>query len=161
MGGRVGGWGGLWLIFPTEYVTTKPHAKNQLIWTNNGREMAVWSFFRHLEKFWAQNFTTGPTSGPPSDFSRAGLGSCDTPLEPYGRWLQEYAKKCLTRQGWRSARDKILKKSSKNRHFFTLGPILGGFPDWVRVVSYPVGTASSLASRICPKLCWHDRFLTR
>ena len=43
------------------------------------------------------------------------------------------------------------KKSSENRHFFTLGPILGGFPDWVRVVSYPVGTASSLASRICPK----------
>ena len=27
------------------YVITKSHAKNQLIWTKNWREMAVWSFF--------------------------------------------------------------------------------------------------------------------
>ena len=48
--------------------------------------------------------TTGPTSGPPSDFSRAGLGSCDTPLEPYGRWLQEYALKSRSRPGFERAR---------------------------------------------------------
>ena len=45
MGGWAGGWaGGLQLIFPKEYVITKSHAKNQLIWTKNGREMAVLSF---------------------------------------------------------------------------------------------------------------------
>ena len=38
-----GGAGGRRLIFLTEYVTTKPHAKNQLIWIKNGREMAVFS----------------------------------------------------------------------------------------------------------------------
>ena len=27
--------------------------------------------------------TTGPTLEAPSDFSRARLGECDTPLEPY------------------------------------------------------------------------------
>ena len=44
-GGWAGGWsGGWWLIFLTEYVITKSHAKNQLIWTKNGREMAVLSF---------------------------------------------------------------------------------------------------------------------
>ena len=40
--GRVGG---RRLISLTAYVSTKADAKNQLIWTKNGREMAVWSFF--------------------------------------------------------------------------------------------------------------------
>ena len=40
------------------------------------------------------------------------------------------------------------KKSPENSHFWTLGAILGGLACWVRVVSYPVGTASSLATRI-------------
>ena len=31
--------------------------------------------------------------GPPSDKTAAGLGECDTPLEPYVRWLREYAIK--------------------------------------------------------------------
>ena len=53
------------------------------------------------------------------------------------------------------------KKSPENSHFLTLGAILGGFACWVRGVSYPVGTASSLATRIWQKTAWHAGFLRR
>ena len=39
----------------------------------------------------------------------------------------------------------------KNNTVPTLGPVLGGFPGWVRVVSYTVETVFSVATRICKK----------
>ena len=65
-------------------------------WARNGR-------LKFFEPFWGHfgpKISTGPTLGPPSDFSYSGLGECHTPLEPYGQWLQEYAKKSPTRGGW-------------------------------------------------------------
>ena len=72
--------------------------------------------------------------GPPSDFLRAGLGECDTPLEPWGRWLPEYAKKMRSRPGsWRArARDAIF--GLLDAIFGLLGPFGGGFPGWVGAI---------------------------
>ena len=72
--------------------------------------------------------------GPPSDKTAAGLGEFDTWLERWVQWLPEYAKKSWSRGGSWRARARNAKKTLKNGDFWTLGPILGGFPDWVRAI---------------------------
>ena len=99
------------------YVMTKSHAKNQLIWTKNGREMAVLSFLSPFgviltpkslpDQLWA-HFEGG---------SRTGLGECDTPLERYARRLREYVIKTRSRGQPGGLRAQI---SPKMPHFLTL-----------------------------------------
>ena len=74
-----------------------------------GPKMAEKWLFEVFEPFWGHfdpKISTGPTLGPIFSQPPAGLGGYDTPLEPYARWLQEYAVKSRSRQPTQGARAK-------------------------------------------------------
>ena len=83
-----------------------------------------------LGSFWSK-IHVDPTLGAHSSARQARLGVCDTPLDPYARWLQEYAKKTRKRSGSWRARAKILPKMAR---FWVFLEFWG--PKWAQ--KYPI-----------------------
>ena len=102
-GGSPDGWLGGWLVgwlvtnFPDRVcdnkVSCKKPAHLDQKWPRNGCLKFFEPFWGHLtpkslpDQLWA-HFRGG---------SWARLGACDTPLEPYARWLQEYGEQSRMR----------------------------------------------------------------
>ena len=83
-------------------------------------------FWAHLDPFWgvgdlkiSQNSLPDRLWGHFWRLCPSRLGECDTPLEPYFWWLQEYAIKTRKRSGSWGATAHNVKKTPENGHFET------------------------------------------